>query len=428
MIRRPAVAPRVSRAPFLLTLAVSAPAIFGALWAVDPLGARPGGPAAPRPAALPFLDDGDLRAVAHELPPGRLLDRSIAWLVRHQYEDGSWDPKHFWQRCHAGPGQIVCLQGGDPSHEVGVTALATLALLESGYVGPSSVHPRAAEWTDSARRGLRWLSDRMDPGGCVGPKAGKYLYGHAIATRALCRAHDVLGDDPVRKHWARRATEYLLRARQPDSGWGYGFRSDDVNTSVSAWAALAVRAARQARIAVDDLDPNVGRGLARWAAEITDADTGRAGYQRPGRGAIPEGAGGRHEPKEAATAAVLVLRGVAGEEASSPAVRAGTAVLGGDLPYWSADGSTVDFAYWLLGTEALLASEGPASPLFRSWSGRALRALAGHQATHLDACAEGSWKPVDRWGAEGGRVATTAMNALTLSLLKTGLAAAPRGE
>jgi len=44
-------------------------------------------------------------------------------------------------------------------------------------------------------------------------------------------------------------------------------------------------------------------------------------------------------------------------------------------------------------------------------------ALVPTQATAKDGCRNGSWNSdQDRWGAEGGRVYATAMNALTLEV------------
>jgi hypothetical protein len=42
-----------------------------------------------------------------------------------------------------------------------------------------------------------------------------------------------------------------------------------------------------------------------------------------------------------------------------------------------------------------------------------------HQRKYADGCGCGSWDPVDRWGAEGGRVYATAMNALTLGVIRS---------
>ena len=43
-----------------------------------------------------------------------------------------------------------------------------------------------------------------------------------------------------------------------------------------------------------------------------------------------------------------------------------------------------------------------------------LRALVSHQRSGDGDCARGSWDPEDKWGAEGGRVCATALNAMTL--------------
>lgn len=423
MLRRPVIVadPRPSRAWFGVGLPVVTFGLLGGLLTLDPL-ASPKAESAAVDHRLGYVEN-DLIDVSHEIPPLRYLERAIDWLRRHQYEDGSWDSKTFFQLCKPLPGQFVCLHGGQVEHNVGLTALAALAMLESGIADAASGHPRRDEVRAAAARALKWLTARMDASGCVGSRAGRYLYGHALATLAFCRAYDVLADDPMWKHWARRATEFLVNARQPGGAWGYGFRSGDPNMSVTAWASAALDAARGARIAVEAMDPWAATQLNGWVDGLTDPDTQRASYASGRKGSAHAASRDPYQRNESATAAALVVRACTAGRPGSAEVKGAVITLGADLPYWSSDSSTVDFCYWYFGTRALLAVEGPEGSMYRAWAGRALRELAGHQTTYFDGCGEGSWKPVDRWGSEGGRVYSTAMGALTLAAIHRSLPA-----
>lgn len=412
------VGPPPSRRLFVAALPLSALGFLYGLLLVDPLAPRA---VAPLVEKRPAYVENELIAVAHERPPERSIGRAVDWLHRHQYPDGSWDSRTFFQLCTPAVNQHVCLQGGQPEHNLGLTALSALAMLESGIADASSSDPRRDDVRASCGRALRWLTGRMDASGCVGPRAGRYLYGHAISTLAFCRAYDVLADDPMWKHWARRATQYLVNARQPDGAWGYGFRSGEANMSVTAWAAAALDAARRIHVGVDEMDPWASRQLTAWVDSLTDPDTFRVSYTRGHRGPAHPRPQDPYERNESATAAALVVRSCIGARPEAAEIRGGVTMLSADLPFWPSDSATVDFCHWYFGTRALLAIEGSDGSMYRAWAARTLRALADHQTTFYEGCGNGSWKPVDRWGNEGGRIYSTAMGALTLGVIRRSL-------
>ncbi|MBI4565011.1 MAG: terpene cyclase/mutase family protein [Planctomycetes bacterium] len=401
-----------------LTFVISFQIFFWTLLLVDPLAG--GAPARPRPdpRGAGFVEQ-PLVAVAHDAPPERLLEKALLWLVRHQYEEGSWDAQAFWQRCRNDG--FVCLHKGSSQHNVGVSALATLALLESGWAAPASAHPQAEAFREAGLKGLGWLTRQMDGEGCVGPRRGKFMYGHAIATAALSRAYTVFADEPLWRHWAARALRFLLNARCPNGGWGYGLRSGEADTSVTGWAAAAILAARQALVRADVPQPGVDAGLRAWVDAMTDPDTHAVGYVRPGRGSCLPGVNDRYQHKESTTASGLFIRRVVGQDPRHPHIAGGITLLCSDLPYWSQGSETVDFCYWYFGSRALLDLEGPQSERWHIWAAGVLRALARHQRPFCEGCGEGSWKPVDRWGFEGGRVYATALNALNLATVARGM-------
>jgi hypothetical protein len=77
-----------------------------------------------------------------------------------------------------------------------------------------------------------------------------------------------------------------------------------------------------------------------------------------------------------------------------------------DPPAWK--DLDIDYMYWYWGSLALFLYDGPKGDFWSRWSKWLNETLAGHQNK------DGSWEPVDRWSADGGRVYATAMNALTL--------------
>lgn len=385
---------RFAGKPFLWSAVVTAALAFAALTLGD--GRRSDG----RSSTTAFMD-GHID-VAHE---GSALETSLRyalqWLKRHQHAEGMWSARSFSQLCEGD----VCGGGGADEHDVGATALAVLAILESG--------PDGERFEDSARKGLDWLAEQQGLDGCVGPSSGKFMYGHAMATLAFSRACSILEDEEFRPRAARGA-RFLKQARNPGHAWRYGLRDGDNDTSVTAWAGAALLAASAPEVGVP-VEPRVFDGIRRALGQATNDWTHATSYRRSG----DAGGNDRFEKNEGLTAMALWLRLGMGADRRAPEIRGAARRLGWSLPCWNESGASVDFASWFAGTRAL-AAYGDAE-LWEAWSGNARRALVAHQRKYGDGCGCGSWDPVDRWGAEGGRVYATAMNALTLGLLRAGL-------
>ncbi len=79
-----------------------------------------------------------------------------------------------------------------------------------------------------------------------------------------------------------------------------------------------------------------------------------------------------------------------------------------DKPRW--DGKEIDFLHWYLASVAILRCD---SPKKKEWSKDLEGMLGKNQNPPTSGCRRGSWEPVDRWGAEGGRVYATATNVLS---------------
>lgn len=391
---------RTSPVPFI-TSAVVAAAVT--LWVLILTGRGPARPAprAPETRQTPFVDYH--QDVPHEedlLPPA--LASSVRWLERHQDAEGFWSASSFTQAC----GDRVCPGRGGESHDLGVTALATLAILESG---------RAKEYEPAVRKALSWLASRQDETGRFGARGGKSAYGQALATLAFARAAALLDDAAPFRAVAERGAWALQAAQNPGFGWRYGARDGQNDTSVTVWsgAALAAAASPEVRIAVAG---SAFEGIRRWLADAT-GDRGEVSYLRRGvSSSSVRGAGDRFERNEGLTASALWLRLELGEDRRKDELVSAAKRLLWNLPVWTEDGRSVDYLAWFSGTRALAAWGDRES--WTIWSRRVLQVLALHQHRYHEGCLAGSWDPDDKWGYEGGRVYATSMNLLTLGVLQ----------
>ena len=218
---------------------------------------------------------------------------ALRWLGRHQNPDGSWSAAGFGRRCPSG----LCGGPGDADYDTAVTSLALLAFLGAGYTPLSKtdfVDPafpaQTLRFGDTVKRGLHCLLSQQDPEGAIGPRVGKQLYNHAIATFALSEAYGMTGLSPL-KEPAQKAVDFLVAAQNPGKGWRYSPRCGDNDTSVTGWAVMALKSAELSGL---QFPRSAFDGALAWVAEATDAD--RVGYNRAGTGKSSSPVSGRTSP------------------------------------------------------------------------------------------------------------------------------------
>ncbi|MCE9634542.1 MAG: hypothetical protein K8T90_02460 [Planctomycetes bacterium] len=334
------------------------------------------------------------------------VDRAISdgcdWLVRHQSKAGSFDCDDFEGAC---VGTTKCSGAGDPAYDVGVTGLATLALLGETF-------PPAAGRKEPIDAALAYLASTQTADGHFGPQTSQHHnYNHACAALAIADAVARTGRADLRGPM-EGGVKWVLAARNPYLAWRYGRADGDNDTSVTVWMMKALQRAADAGI---PMDSNCREGALGWVEHVTESEFGRVGYQK--RGGQPGRTSemlGNFPPteSESLTACALVVRlGVGQSRESEAMVAQGLALLAARRPRWDGRGSSVDLYYWMHGSEAVRLAGGVD---YVRWRRDLFAALLPHQVAPKKSCDGGSWPPDDPWSVEGGRVYATAAALLAL--------------
>jgi len=358
-----------------------------------------------RVARIAALDASVANAVAH----------GCEWLARHQDRvaeggNGGWNADGFAK--HDGvPGP----QPGRGAYDVGVSALALLALVSAGQ----------SEWGDAdrtrfapnLREGFSYLLRSQDEHGCIGSlqnPAG--VLPHGVATLALAEGW-LVTRNPAYRAPLEAAVRYIEWARNPYLAWRYVPRNGENDTHVTCWMVMALDAARRGGI---QIDPDAIEGARQWVHKLTDSEFGQTGYNIPGgTSSSPSGSpdspsicSARYpfaEKRRGPTAAGVWMRLAAfGESGQSQEVRLGADLMVEIQPAWGVPWT--DQWTWWTTTRALHLLGGTH---WRQWFPVVRAVLVDNQ--EAAGPNRGSWAPVGVWGAEGGRVYSTAMAVLTLA-------------
>lgn len=364
---------------------------------------------APAPAISPqpvlgLGDAGRARSDLARTDPeaGAAILRGIEWLLGHQDKDGRWNADEFV----AHDGEQPTGGAGNATQDVAVTGLALLVLAREGKA------PAADPRREPLLRGIHWLAAQQQEKGLLGTAASHdFVYGHAIATFALCAATAATDSGEARTA-AEKALGYLETHRNPFAVWRYQPRDNDNDSSVTTWALMALLAGQEVGLPAPE---RALASVATWFDQVTDP-TGRAGYTRQGEPSSRNVRNASLFPPihgEAMTAAALWCRRGLGQDADAvPAIPAGAKLLAKKPPVWEPAEGKVDYCYWLFGTEALRRIGGAEQA---AWNTALVKALLEGQ--RKDGTATGSWDPIDPWGGDGGRLYATALAVLALQAL-----------
>ncbi len=302
--------------------------------------------------------------------PNTLVDSDLlnarAWLIRQQDPAGGW---------------TMGRTGAAANYTVGTSALAMLALLSSD----ENEAP-----VDSIHRGVDFLLAQQRDDGLFGPAITGSLYNHALACLALLRASATRALAPSEERALRAGLELLIRSQRPEGGWAYLRSRGPPNSSVTVWATLVLMEATKRGLA--DYSRSVEHALA-WLDKTIDAE-GRAGYRRSGD--HPHGS----ETLTAAAALCFLERGTSQDPRVVRMIE--------NIRRDALGAPSLDLYRVFFQAAALRADPEPDDEI------SAIAARLRHEQEREGADA-GSWPPLDRWSAAGGRVYSTALALLALS-------------
>ena len=331
---------------------------------------------------------------------------ALRWLARHQSPDGSWGAATFSNHCLK---DSACSGGGGRDYDTGVTALALLAFLGAGFSHLSRdlvtdpVRPgQTLQFGQVVRNAIKWLLAQQDAEGCIGPRRNHYLYNHSIAALAVSEAYGMTNAGMLAGP-AQKAIDFLVAAQNPGKGWRYTPRCGDNDTSVTGWAVMALKSAELSGLTFPS---TCYEGSRSWLDQVTETTYGRAGYTRKPGG---------NERWLSPTAIAIMSRIFMDKNRADPRLATGCDQLLKVKPAW--DDNRIDFYYWYYASLALFQFDGPTGPKWRAWNEEMKTALVKNQNLLATGCRTGSWEPADLWARHsGGRVYSTAINALTLEV------------
>ena len=306
------------------------------------------------------------------------VENGLRWLINHQNRsDGSWSFQH-----HVGECRGRCRHSGTVVSPNAATGLALLAFLGAGHTHQSG------RYQGEVGFGLVFLKSRIEETRFGGSLSDDSMYGHGLATLALCEAY-AMTRDPTLREPCEQAIQFIVSAQHPKGGWRYrpGTPGD---TSVTGWQLMALKSAQLSGIYVP---PETMEKAEQFLESVSDSDGAYYAYQP----------GDRKTPTN--TAIGLLMRMYLGWPRNKGVLDQGADWL------LSKGMSTKDIYHNYYATQVIhhLRMDG-----WEKWNSKLRDFLvkkqerAGHQ--------EGSWHFLNDWGQSGGRLYSTAMAIMVLEV------------
>ncbi len=155
------------------------------------------------------------------------IARGMHWLAAQQLDDGSFGSQSQYGR------------------HVGITALAGLAFVSDGHVPGRGRHARSVESSlDFVLASCSEQSGLIAAETSYGP-----MYGHGFATLYLAEMYG-MSPRPDLREKLLKAIELIVRTQNKQGGWRYHPVPNDADISVTICQVMALRAARNAGVAV----------------------------------------------------------------------------------------------------------------------------------------------------------------------------------
>ncbi len=320
----------------------------------------------------------------------RAVAAALAWLARHQNQDGSWFIDYH-ARCR-GPG---CTGPGGANAPGAATAFGLLPFLAAGQT-----HETKGPYRDKIYAGITWMLAHQKPTGDLSVTEGQtQMYSHGLATIMLCEAYGMSHDKRLEQP-ARAALHFIETCQdQQTGGWWYTYRQPGGDTSQFGWQCMALKSGMMAGLlpssshAVFDL-------ARKWLDAVGKGTSKGLFSYRPDQG-----------PTDTMTSVGLLCTQYLGAHYSDPRIVEGTKFLMANLPS-AADGKVY---YWYYGTQVMHNQPGPD---WDKWN-RQMRTVLIKSQCGESGCANGSWDPMKgmpQWASMGGRLMMTSLGALTLEV------------
>jgi hypothetical protein len=307
----------------------------------------------------------------------RAVERALHWLLAHQRDDGSWHFNHVTEGC-----LHYCTNPGAEATTTGATALAMLP-----FLGHGDTH-KEGEYQDILLRGMNYLRNHGVLISYGNDLRDGSMYGHALATIALCEAYGMT-HDPLLKEPAQGAIKFIVWAQDPGGGgWRYA-PGEPGDTTVTGWMLMALKSGQMARLEV----PTPSIFLAeKFLSSVQNEDGSKYGYLS-------------RQPRPGTTAVGLLCRMYTGWRRDNPGLIKGVA----NLNAWGPSAENLYFNYYA--TQVMFHWAGPE---WADWNRKMRDMLVATQAA--DGHAAGSWYFAGLHGKAGGRLYCTAMAAMILEV------------
>jgi hypothetical protein len=163
------------------------------------------------------------------------VDRALAWLASRQNANGSWTNRVGYK--------LYEDYFGEENDSIDVTAIAGMAFVSAGHV------PGRGKYGKNVALGVQWLLSKVrDEDGYI-THAGSRMYSHAFATLFLAEIYGMTRQGDI-KPKLKRAVDLIVNSQNREGGWRYQPIPVDADLSVTVSTVQALRAARNAGIAV----------------------------------------------------------------------------------------------------------------------------------------------------------------------------------
>ena len=303
------------------------------------------------------------------------VSKALEWFKKNQRSDGSWSL--------AGPYQ----NGGISENRLAATAMALLAFQGAGHT-----HLQG-NYSNVVRKGWYALLGFQKKDGDFWQEGNGHhrLYSQAQATIAICELYGMTHDEQYRDP-AQRAVNYAIEIQDRAGGWRYRPRGGS-DTSVTGWFVMALQSARMAYL---EVDPEALEKVALYLDSAASLRGARYGY-------LPKAGS-----DQVMTAEGLLCRQYLGWKRDDRRLVSGVEYLS----VHPIDFQDPNVYYWYYATQVLHHMD---DEHWDRWNERMRVELPKRQ--EQGGREKGSWSPVgDRWGAQGGRLYTTALSTYMLEV------------